>query len=282
MARFDEKANVSWAKKLIEAGAHVVFGPPGLKTHCKVTLVDRTEEEEEVCYAHFGTGNYNDSTAKIYTDCGILTCDPVLCADARRVFHVIAGDRTDETFEKLLVSPFTMRSSMIEKIRRESAHAKAGRRAHIIAKMNSLCDPVLIAELYQASASGVQIELIVRGICCLRVGVPGISENITVRSLVGNYLEHSRIFYFRNNGEREYYMGSADWMPRNLDRRIEVAFPVLDEDIQEKLLSYLKLLLSDNVKARLLLPDGNYVRAEKKGLPRINAQWILANSAKNA
>ena len=218
-ARFDEENNIVWAKKLEQAGCHVIYGLVGLKTHSKIALVVRREEDGIRRYVHLGTGNYNDSTAKLYTDCGIFTCDGAIGEDATAVFNMLSGYSEPLSWNELAVAPIWLRTKFTKLIRRETKHAKEGKPAKIIAKMNSLCDPGIIESLYEASAAGVKIQLIVRGICCLKVGIPGVSENIEVRSIVGNFLEHSRIFYFFNDGEEELYMGSADWMPRNLDSR---------------------------------------------------------------
>ena len=225
-ARFDEENNILWAKMLEKAGCHVIYGLVGLKTHSKITLVVRREEDGIRRYVHLGTGNYNDSTAKLYTDCGLLTCSEPIGEDATAVFNMLSGYSEPKSWNKLIVAPIWLRKRFLRLIGREAENARKGKPAHIIAKMNSLCDQEIIAALYEASAAGVKIELIVRGICCLKVGIPGVSENIHVRSIVGNFLEHSRIFYFHNNGEEEIYMGSADWMPRNLDKRVEILFPI--------------------------------------------------------
>jgi len=241
---------------LEKAGCHVIYGLVGLKTHSKITLVVRMEEDGIRRYVHLGTGNYNDSTAKLYTDCGILTCDPQIGEDATAVFNMLSGYSEPRAWNKLSVAPLWLRHRFLRMINRETEHARAGREAHIMAKMNSLCDKEIISALYDASCAGVKIELIVRGICCLKAGVPGLSENISVRSIVGNFLEHSRIFYFFNDASPEVYMGSADWMPRNLDRRVEI----------------LKLELEDNVKAHLLQPDGSYEKVDKRGKVLVNSQ----------
>ena len=271
-ARFDEENNINWAKKLEKAGCHVIYGLVGLKTHCKITLVVRREEDGIRRYVHLGTGNYNDSTAKLYTDCGILTCDPQIGEDATAVFNMLSGYSEPRAWNKLSVAPLWLRHRFLRMINRETEHARAGREAHIMAKMNSLCDKEIISALYDASCAGVKIELIVRGICCLKAGVPGLSENISVRSIVGNFLEHSRIFYFFNDASPEVYMGSADWMPRNLDRRVEILFPVEDENLKEKVIHILKLELEDNVKAHLLQPDGSYEKVDKRGKVLVNSQ----------
>ena len=220
-ARFDEENNIVWAKKLEKAGCHVIYGLLGLKTHSKITLVVRKEEEGIRRYVHLGTGNYNDSTAKQYTDCGILTCSAKIGEDATAVFNMLSGYSEPKSWNKLVVAPIWMRDRFLHLIEMEQRRALEGKEARIVAKMNSLCDRDIIAALYAASAAGVKIDLIIRGICCLKVGIPGVSENITVRSIVGNFLEHSRIFYFYSDGKEQLFMGSADWMPRNLDKRVE-------------------------------------------------------------
>ncbi|MBO5247088.1 MAG: polyphosphate kinase 1, partial [Eubacterium sp.] len=240
-ARFDEENNIVWAKKLEKAGCHVIYGLVGLKTHSKIALVVRKEEQGICRYVHLGTGNYNDSTAKLYTDCGIFTCSEAIGEDATAVFNMLSGYSEPLSWNHLVVAPIWLRKRFMKLIKRETRHALEGKEARIEAKMNSLCDQEIIAALYEASAAGVQIDLIVRGICCLKVGIPGISENIRVRSIVGNFLEHSRIFYFYNNGNEELYMGSADWMPRNLDRRVEIIFPVLDETLKKKVRHILQI-----------------------------------------
>ena len=271
-ARFDEENNIVWAKKLEKAGCHVIYGLVGLKTHSKITLVVRREETGIRRYVHLATGNYNDSTAKLYTDCGIFTCDERFGEDATAVFNMLSGYSEPKRWNKLIVAPIWMKDRFLSLIEREAENARKGLPAHIRAKMNSLCDPKIIAGLYYASSCGVQVELLVRGICCLKVGVPGISENIRVRSIVGEFLEHSRIFYFENGGNPEIYMGSADWMPRNLDRRVEIVFPVEDEKIKKELEHVLDLEFKDNVKAHLLQPDGTYIKPDKRGKVQINSQ----------
>ena len=271
-ARFDEENNIIWAKMLEKAGAHVIYGLVGLKTHSKITLVVRREEDGIRRYVHLATGNYNDSTAKLYTDCGIFTCDERFGEDATAVFNMLSGYSEPKSWNKLIVAPIWMKDRFLSLIEREAENAKKGLPALIRAKMNSLCDPKIIAGLYYASSCGVQVELLVRGICCLKVGVPGISENIHVRSIVGEFLEHSRIFYFENGGNPEIYMGSADWMPRNLDRRVEIVFPVEDEKIKKELEHVLDLEFKDNVKAHILQPDGTYVKPDKRGKAQINSQ----------
>jgi polyphosphate kinase len=281
-ARFDEEHNIVWAKKLEQAGCHVIYGLVGLKTHSKIALVVRREEDGIRRYVHLGTGNYNDSTAKLYTDCGIFTCKESIGEDATAVFNMLSGYSEPRSWNELMLAPYWLRDKFLYLIRREIRHAKNGEPAHIIAKMNSLCDPGIIAALYEASSAGVKIDLIVRGICCLRVGIPGVSENITVRSIVGNFLEHSRIFYFENDGDHEIYMGSADWMPRNLDRRVEIVFPVLDEEIKKKVYHVLEVELADNVKARLMDEGGSYAKQDKRGKTLVNSQLVFCEEAKAA
>lgn len=278
-ARFDEEHNIVWAKMLEKAGCHVIYGLLGLKTHSKITLVVRKEEEGIRRYVHLGTGNYNDSTAKLYTDCGLLTCNEKIGQDATAVFNMLSGYSEPSTWNKLVVAPLWMRNRFLHLIEMEAEHARKGQKAHIIAKMNALCDRDIIAALYAASAAGVKIDLIVRGICCLKTGIPGISENITVRSIVGNFLEHARIFYFYSNGQEEIYMGSADWMPRNLDKRVEIIFPVEDKRLKEELMHILDVQLSDNTKAHLLQPDGTYVKPDKRGKALVCAQDFFCQEA---
>lgn len=278
-ARFDEENNINWAKKLEKAGCHVIYGLVGLKTHSKITLVVRREEDGIRRYVHLGTGNYNDSTAKLYTDCGLMTCNPLIGEDATAVFNMLSGYSEPPAWNKLAVAPLWLRKQFLRLIRRETAFAKAGREARIIAKMNSLCDKEIIAALYEASCAGVAIELIIRGICCLKAGVPGLSEMISVRSIVGNFLEHSRIFYFENGGDSQIYMGSADWMPRNLDKRVEIVFPVEDEKLKEAVFHILEVELEDNVKAHILQPDGTYEKVDKRGKVLVNSQKQFCEEA---
>ena len=279
-ARFDEENNIVWAKMLEKAGCHVIYGLLGLKTHSKITLVVRSEEDGIRRYVHLGTGNYNDSTAKLYTDCGLLTCDAKIGADATAVFNMLSGYSEPDSWNKLIVAPLWMRDSFLHLIDMEIENAKMGKPAYIRAKMNSLCDKTIIAALYAASAAGVQIDLIVRGICSLKVGIPGVSENIRVRSIVGNFLEHSRIFNFCNGGDDVVYMGSADWMPRNLDKRVEIVFPVEDADIKEEVMHIMDTLLKDNVKAHILQPDGTYEKVDKRGKVLVCSQEQFAEEAK--
>ena len=271
-ARFDEENNINWAKTLEKAGCHVIYGLVGLKTHSKITLVVRREEDGIRRYVHLGTGNYNDSTAKQYTDCGLMTCNPLIGEDATAVFNMLSGYSEPLGWNKLVLAPLWLRGKLLKLIRRETENARKGEPAHIIAKMNSLCDKEVIASLYEASCAGVKIELIVRGICCLKAGVPELSENIHVRSIVGNFLEHSRIFYFENGGRPQLFMASADWMPRNLDKRVEIMFPVEDPEIKKQVMHILEVQLADNVKAHILQPDGSYEKVDLRGKQKICSQ----------
>ena len=264
---------------LEKAGCHVIYGLLGLKTHSKITLVVRREESGIRRYVHLGTGNYNDSTAKLYTDCGLLTCDAKIGEDATAVFNMLSGYSEPDSWNKLVIAPIWMRDRFLHMIRMEEEHARKGQKARIIAKMNSLCDREIIASLYSAAAAGVKIDLIIRGICCLKTGIPGISENITVRSIVGNFLEHARIFYFYSNGNEEVYMGSADWMPRNLDKRVEIVFPVEDPRLKQEVMHILDIQLEDNVKAHILRPDGIYEKIDKRGKTLVNAQEYFCEEA---
>ncbi|MUG73654.1 RNA degradosome polyphosphate kinase [Paenibacillus validus] len=259
-ARFDEERNIAWARMLEQSGCHVVYGLIGLKTHAKITLVVRQEQDGLHRYVHVGTGNYNDNTAKLYTDVGLFTSHKVIGEDASALFNEVTGYSAPHNWKAFGVAPTDMMDKLFEKIRREAKHAAEGKPARIIAKFNSLSNQQMVDELYQASQAGVKIDLIVRGVCCLRPGVPGLSEHITVRSIVDRFLEHSRIFYFENEGEPEVYIASADWMTRNLTRRVELMCPVFDKDIQQSLINILQLNLRDNVKARQLQPNGLYER----------------------
>lgn len=278
-ARFDEENNIVWARMLEKAGCHVIYGLVGLKTHSKITLVVRREEDGIRRYVHLGTGNYNDATAKLYTDVGLLTCDESIGEDATAVFNMLSGYSEPRNWNRLALAPLWLKDKFLYLIKREEENAKNGNKAHIIAKMNSLCDRDIIEALYSASAAGVKIDLIVRGICCLRVGIPGVSENITVRSIVGNFLEHARIFYFENGGNPQLFAGSADWMPRNLDRRVEILFPLLQEDVKEKAYSILKVQMSDTLKAHILKPDDTYEKIDKRGKQSLCAQDFFCKAA---
>ena len=264
-ARFDEENNIVWAKMLEKAGCHVIYGLVGLKTHSKITLVVRREEDGIRRYVHLGTGNYNDATAKLYTDIGLLTCSEPIGEDATAVFNMLSGYSEPVSWNRLSLAPLWLKDRFMELIIREKNNALQKKPARIIAKVNSLCDPDIIEALYEAAASGVKIELIVRGICCLKVGIKDISENITVRSIVGNFLEHSRIFYFENAGKSEIFCGSADWMPRNLERRVEIMFPIEEERLKAKVYHILEVMLADNVKANVMQPDGTYEKIDKRG-----------------
>ena len=281
-ARFDEENNIIWARKLEQAGCHVIYGLVGLKTHSKITLVVRKEEDGIRRYVHLGTGNYNDSTAKLYTDMGLLTCRKAIGEDATAVFNMLSGYSEPAFWNKLAIAPIRLRDRFTQLINREKEFAKKGKKAFIRAKMNSLCDAGIISSLYEAAAAGVKIELVVRGICCLKTGMPGISENITVRSIVGDFLEHSRIFHFYNNGFEEVYMGSADWMPRNLDKRVEILFPVEDDALKAEVIHILDIQLADNEKARILQKNGTSRRAAKGGHAKLNSQKYFCEEAKRA
>ncbi len=278
-ARFDEENNIIWAMMLEKAGCHVIYGLVGLKTHSKITLVVRREEDGIRRYVHLGTGNYNDSTARLYTDLGILTCSEAIGEDATAVFNMLSGYSEPKRWNRLSLAPIWLRDTFLLLIRREITHAKEGRPAHIIAKMNSLCDQEIISALYEASAAGVKIDLIVRGICCLKVGIPKISENITVRSIVGTFLEHARIFYFQNGDQEELYLGSADWMPRNLDKRVEILFPVEDPDLKQEVKHILQIQLADTLKAYELHADNTYQKVDRRGKELLSAQEYFCQEA---
>lgn len=278
-ARFDEQNNIVWARMLEKAGCHVIYGLVGLKTHSKITLVVRREEDGIRRYVHLATGNYNDVTAKLYTDCGLMTCKEPFGEDATAVFNMLSGYSEPKSWNRLILAPLWMKNRFLSLIDREAQHAKNGEPAHITAKMNSLCDPDIIEGLYKANAAGVEIDLIIRGICCLKVGIPGISDHIRVRSIVGNFLEHSRIFKFENAGRPEYYAGSADWMPRNLDRRVEIVFPLEDENVKKKAEHILQVELADTMQASLLKTDGTYEKVDRRGKEKINSQLIFCNEA---
>ncbi|KAM3110482.1 polyphosphate kinase 1 [Phormidesmis sp. 146-33] len=279
-ARFDEENNINWARKLEDVGVHVVYGLVGLKTHTKLVLIVRREEGKIRRYVHIGTGNYNPKTARLYTDMGIFSCRDDLGADLTELFNFLTGYSRQKSYRKLLVAPVDLRDRMVALIEREIEHQRNGGQGRIVAKMNALVDPKLIQTLYQASQAGVQIDLIVRGICCLRPGLKAISENIRVISIVGRFLEHSRIFYFNNNGEDELFIGSADWMPRNLDRRVEAVVQVEDANIAKDLQEILGIMLADNRHAWDLQPDGHYLqRRPANGTPEQNSQKIFMEMA---
>ena len=278
-ARFDEENNINWARMLEKAGCHVIYGLVGLKTHSKITLVVRREEDGIRRYVHLGTGNYNDSTAKLYTDLGMFTARESYGEDATAVFNMLSGYSEPPFWKRYVVAPLWMKDIFLKKISQCAEAAGRGSEVRIIAKMNSLSDKDIICALYSASCAGVKIDLIVRGICCLKVGIKGVSENITVRSIVGTFLEHARIFDFRIDGEEEILLGSADWMNRNLEKRVEIVFPVADEDIIKSIKHYLDVELEDNVKASILLPDGRYEKVERGGSAKKNSQMIFIKEA---
>lgn len=279
-ARFDEENNIVWARKLEKAGCHVIYGLVGLKTHSKITLIVRREEEGIKRYVHLGTGNYNDATAKIYTDMGLLTSDVEIGEDATAVFNMLSGYAEPMNWNKLTLAPLWLKDKFLALIKREEEYARNQQPAHIIVKVNSLCDRDIIEALYRANGAGVQIDLIVRGICTLKVGIEGISDRITVRSIVGNYLEHSRIFYFENAGHSEVYLSSADWMPRNLERRVEILFPVESSDLKEKVKEILLVQLRDTAKAHFLQGDGTYEKVKNQGKESFHSQEYFCSKAK--
>jgi polyphosphate kinase len=272
-ARFDELNNITWAKKLETAGCHVIYGLADLKTHCKILLIVRREEGAIKRYVHLGTGNYNDVTAKLYTDIGLLTSNPYFGSDASSIFNMLSGYSRPTNLYKMTLAPINLRSKFLSLIERETKNAKEGKKAKIIIKVNSLVDKEIIETLYKASSSGVVIDLIIRGICCLRPKIPKISEEITVRSIVGRFLEHSRIFYFYNDGAEEIYLASADLMNRNIDRRVELLFPIEDKHARKKVMNILEVYLLDTSKARILNSDGSYSRVDKRGKEIIDSQF---------
>jgi len=259
-ARFDEDNNIQWARQLERSGVHVVYGVIGLKTHTKITLVVRKEKEKLRSYCHIATGNYNSRTSTLYTDLGLLSARPELGQDLAELFNYLTGFSKQQEFRRLLVAPVTLRRRMQELIQRETEHARAGRPAAIKAKMNALVDPRIIGLLYEASQAGVSIDLVVRGMCSLRPGLTGISDNIRVSSVIGRFLEHSRLFWFANGGADEAYIGSADWMGRNLDRRVEAVVPIEDPNLHHKLLRLINAYITDNCTAWDMQPDGSFVR----------------------
>ena len=278
-ARFDEANNIVWARKLEKAGCHVVYGLPGLKIHCKAFLVVRREDEGIIRYVHMSTGNYNDSTAKLYEDIGMFTCREDICSDISNMFNTITGYTKHRDYKKIFVAPHGIRKSFEHYIDREIWNVKNGGYGRIIAKFNSLVDKKTINKLYQASQEGVEIDLIIRGICCLKAGVTGLSENIRVKSIIGTFLEHSRIYYFYNEGYSDILLSSADWMERNLDRRIEVLFPVENGMLKERIVEVLEMSLADTEKSRLQIEDGSYRRVDKRGKESINVQMTLHERA---
>jgi polyphosphate kinase len=264
-ARFDEARNIEGARQLEQAGAQVIYGVKGLKTHAKVCIVVRREPHGIVRYLHFGTGNYNERTARLYSDVSFMTCDEELGADATNFFNAVSGYSQPQEFRKLDAAPIGLREKLLEMIDAETQRRRQGQRARISAKMNSLVDAKIIDALYEASQSGVKIQLNVRGICCLRPGVKGLSENISVISIVDRFLEHARIFYFHHGGDERVFISSADWMPRNLDRRVELLVPIEDSAARTRLMQILDTHFADNVKARVLQSDGSYKRASAGG-----------------
>jgi polyphosphate kinase len=279
-ARFDEEANIQWARRLVDAGAHVIYGLVGLKTHCKCAMVVRREGSGIRRYLHLGTGNYNDRTARLYGDFGLFTCDEKFGDDITNLFNIVTGYSRPTSFHNIEIAPTGLRNKLLALIRREIDHVKAGKTGHIVAKLNNVQDPLIIAELYRASREGVKIDLILRSVCCLKPGVPGLSDNIRVISIVDRFLEHARIHYFQNDGNSEYYLSSADWMQRNLERRIELMFPILDKGVHRQIWNFLQLQLNDNVKARLLKPDSSSARITvPKSTPRIRSQERMLEAA---
>ena len=274
-ARFDEEANIELSNRLQEAGAHVMYGVVGFKTHCKMSMVVRRESDGLRRYCHLGTGNYHPRTARGYTDYSLFTCDPQIGHDVHELFLQLTSLTQTPRLTKLLQSPFGLHAAVVEKIDREAQLATYGKPGRIIAKMNSLVDPQVIEALYRASRGGVQIDLIIRGLCALRPGIPGVSENIRVRSIVGRFLEHSRVFYFGNDGESELYLASADWMERNFFRRVEIAFPVREKTHRDRIVRDLNSYLSDNTQAWSLSRDGHYSRCARGDDPVRDAQGAL-------
>ncbi len=283
-ARLDEERNILWARELEKAGVHVVFGFVGLKTHCKVALVVRREDDGIRRYVHLATGNYNPQTARIYSDLGYFTCNPDFCEDVSALFNYLTGYCELPQWRKLIVAPSRMQGFFIEKIEQEARNQQEGKPARVIAKINGLLEPAVVRALYRASQAGVRIDLICRGICALRPQLPGVSDNIRVISIVDRFLEHSRIFYFDNGGDPQLYLGSADWMDRNLSRRVEVVIPVEPPELKQRLREILAISLADNVKARELLPDGSYRRVQPEpGQPLVRSQErFLELAAQNA
>ncbi|MBR6257164.1 MAG: RNA degradosome polyphosphate kinase [Lachnospiraceae bacterium] len=278
-ARFDEENNIGWARMLEKSGCHVIYGLVGLKTHCKIALVVRREEDGIRRYVHLGTGNYNDATARLYTDMGLLTCAEPVGEDATAVFNMLSGYSEPLQWNRLSLAPLWLKKRLLRLIKRETQAAKAGRQSGIKAKMNSLCDPDVIAALYEASAAGVQIDLLVRGICSLKTGIPGVSDNIRVYSIVGNYLEHSRIFIFENDCNPEVYLASADWMPRNLERRVEIMFPIEDAVLKETVIHILTEQFKDTAKKHVLMPDGSYKKKRVSKENRFSCQISFEQEA---
>jgi polyphosphate kinase len=277
-ARFDEANNITWARRLENFGVHVAYGSATLKTHTKLALVVRREADGIRRYVHLGSGNYNSRTARLYSDIGLFTCSRSIAADVTDLFNSLTGYSRQRLYRKLLVAPSNMRPRLLDLIDREAEHARAGRTARIVAKMNALVDPDTIEALYRASRAGVEIELVVRGICCLRPGVPGVSDNISVISIVGRFLEHSRLFYFANGGDEEFYIGSADWMQRNFDRRVEAVAPVEDATLHDRLRSLLRTCLEDNRQAWELAADGSWTQRTPNGVVHSTQEILLRES----
>ncbi len=277
-ARFDEETNIAWARALEQAGVHVVYGVMGLKVHCKVCLVIRKEGKNVLTYAHVATGNYNLGTSRLYTDIGIFTGRQEFERDFVHLFNLLTGYSKHASWQHLGVAPLNLREKFLELIQREITHQREGRQGYIIAKMNALIDAKIIRALYEASMAGVKIDLIVRGVCALKPGIKDVSENIVVRSILDRFLEHSRLFWFRNGGEEDVYISSADWMNRNMERRVELLFPVYDRKVKKKLRDILSLYLSDDVKVRILQHDGTYVRTKQGTAPvRVQADLLAAS-----
>jgi polyphosphate kinase len=280
-ARFDEENNIVWARALERAGVHIVYGVVGLKTHGKIALVVRREKDEIRRYVHFGTGNYNPTTARVYTDFGLLTCRPEFGEDATRLFNSLTGLSARTAYSEIVTAPRDLHGKVLAWIARETEHARAGRPAGIRAKMNALVDRKVIAALYEASRAGVPVDLLVRGVCCLVPGIPGVSERIRVRSVVGRFLEHSRLVILENGGEIETWLGSADWMPRNFFRRMEIAFPLRDPELGRRVSDTFDVMMSDNVRARALKADGTYERLRPaKGEPAVDSQAYFLDQAR--
>jgi polyphosphate kinase len=280
-ARFDEESNIGWARALEAEGVHVIYGLLGYKTHSKIALVVRREGDRLARYVHLATGNYNAVTAGLYTDLGLLTCDPDIGDDATHLFNYLTGYSRERTYRKLLVAPINLRERITALIEREVAHARAGREARLVFKMNALVDPEMIVALAGAARAGVRVDLLVRGVSCMRPGLPNVSEGVTITSIVGRFLEHSRIYWFANGGAEEVYLGSADLMPRNLDRRVEVLFPVTDPALVHQLRwDVLETYLQDNQRARVMRPDGTYERrAPREGEAPVDSQRTLLEAA---
>src|SRR4029077_9219046 len=274
-ARFDEEANITWARALEKVGAHVVYGLVGYKTHCKVCLIVRQEVDGIRRYCHLATGNYNARTASVYSDLGLFTCRKTFGEDLTELFNLLTGYTRPQKFNHLLLAPIALREHFITCIRKEAEHAQAGQPSRIIAKVNSLIDPTVIDELYSASEAGVQVDLIVRGMCSLRPALPGVSERIRVVSIIDRYLEHARVFYFHNGGEPTYWLASADWMQRNFDRRVEIAFPVLDAQHQARLKEILEIQLSDSAKGWQVQLDGRSLKSRSETAPHLLSQERL-------